>query len=444
MTTLRTGRPEWRRLSPKYSDHGVERTVAPAQTIRRVMPLMDRIGVTRVGDVTGLDRVGLPNFTAVRPREVDDGISYYNGKGLTRDSARAGALMEALERYSGERCDLPVYYGDRAELERTGPVVDPADIVLPLVTEYQPDLRIEWVEGFDLLGERPTYVPLNAVVCPYAPPEGRTLLYRSSTNGLASGNILAEALCHAVCEVVERDALAIASAYRELAPAIGRVLAGIGGPNPAAAPSPARFPLIDLESLPARARLAVAKLKRAGLLVYLRDITCIGVPTFECTVVEHRWDDRHLVHGGSGAHPDARVAACRALTEAAQSRVGHIQGGREDLPEIVRDQVAFDPDDVYGGGEIRPFSAVESNECDTVDGDVRFLLDRLRAEGFPQVVVVDLTRPEFGVPVVRAVVPCAESWSVYFSHIRRTAFGPRVTNILRGVRGRVSEEPAGA
>ena len=55
---------------------------------------------------------------------------------------------------------------------------------------------------------------------------------------------------------------------------------------------------------------------------------------------------------------------------------------------------------------------------------------RLRADGFRQVLVTDLTRPELGVPVVRVIVPGAESWSVYFAHIRRTTFGPRVRDIL--------------
>jgi YcaO-like protein with predicted kinase domain len=408
----------------KYSPHGVVRTVPPAETIRRVTPLMAAIGVTRVGEVTGLDRVGLPNFTAVRPRERGDGISYYNGKGLTRDAARAGALMEAVERYSGEYCDLPVRYCPRADLD--GPVLDPATLVAPAVIAYRPELPIEWVRGQDLLADQSTWVPLNAVVCPYEPPAGRPVLFRGSTNGLASGNTMAEAVCHALCEVVERDALALAYAHRELAPAVGRV---IGAP---AVPSDERFPLIDPESLPARARVAAERLRRAGLLLYLRDLTSTGgIATFECTVV----DEHRRVHGGSGTHPDARVAAARALTEAAQSRVGHIQGGREDLPEIVGEPRDFDPEDLYGGGEVRPFASVPSYESGSVDDDVVLLLDRLRSAGFPQAVVVDLTRPELGVPVVRAVLPGAETWSVYFAHLRQATFGPRVSEVIHRALG---------
>ncbi|MGC2572247.1 MAG: YcaO-like family protein [Candidatus Nitrosopolaris sp.] len=41
------------------------------------------------------------------------------------------------------------------------------------------------------------------------PPAISVFLY-SHTNGLASGNILEEAICHALCEVIERDAISIA------------------------------------------------------------------------------------------------------------------------------------------------------------------------------------------------------------------------------------------
>src|SRR5580704_19745048 len=102
---------EWRlRPTPKIDSLGDSRSVPPAETIRRVTPLMRQIGVTRIGEVTPLDRTGIPNFVAVRPLDRGPGISYYNGKGSTRGAAKAGAMMEAIERYSGERCDLPVTY----------------------------------------------------------------------------------------------------------------------------------------------------------------------------------------------------------------------------------------------------------------------------------------------------------------------------------------------
>ena len=38
-------------------------------------------------------------------------------------------------------------------------------------------------------------------------------------------------------------------------------------------------------------------------------------------------------------------------------------------------------------------------------------LDRLRAAGIRQAILVDLTRPDLGVPIVRMVVPGLEGWT---------------------------------
>lgn len=415
------------RPAPKHAPYGVVRTIPPSETIKKITPLMPLIGVTRVAEVTQLDRVGIPNFMSVRPRDSGPGISYYNGKGVTRTAAKAGAMMEAIERYSGERCDLPIIYCDYSEIIRHGPAVDPRQLLVPQVRKYQATLKLEWVEGFDLISRVPTYVPLNAVVCPYeAPPE--KILYYASTNGLASGNTIEEALCHALCEIVERDALAISLTALELAPAVREVLLSVGlKPRSLARSGRERFPLVSLDNLPQAATLLVQKLRAAGLRIYLRDITSTaGIPTLDCTIVEND----NLVHGGCGTHPDARVALTRALSEAAQSRVACIQGGREDLPEVVRPRSAFDPDEIYGGGEMRAFSSIRSYEHDRVDQDVRFLIRRLKQAGFRQAVALDLTRPEVGVPVVRVVVPEAEAWTVFHLHTERGVFGPRVAKAL--------------
>jgi ribosomal protein S12 methylthiotransferase accessory factor YcaO len=419
--------------APKYADYGVVRVIPPEETIRRILPLLEAIGVTRVADVTGLDRTGIPNFTTVRPREPGYGISYYNGKGVTRSAAKAGALMEALERHSGESCDLPVHRATRAEMNRRGPTVDPNRIVEPRVVEYRPEMQLEWIEGYDLLGDHPTFVPLNAVVCPYQPPDRSLELYYAHTNGLASGNTIEEALCHAICEVLERDAVGLANAAEMLAFGVARVYREAIG-EPIQDPLPVTAPRgrwIELDTLPERAAGVAQKMQDADLLVYLRDVTSsIGIATFDCACVERKLDGRHWVHAGSGSHPDARVAVSRALTEAAQSRVAHIQGGREDLTHIIRSPAPFEPDEAFGTGERCEFGTVESREHANVDDDIRFLLGRLSAAGFEHVIAVDLTRPELGVPVVRVLIPGAETWSVFFTHGHYARLGARANRIL--------------
>jgi len=422
---------EWQlNYTPKFSSSGVVRSVPPSSTIRRVAPLMRTIGVTRIAEVTQLDRVGVPNFVAVRPRDLGPGISYYNGKGTTRAAAKAGAMMEAIERYSGERCDLPVSYCTYDAMRQRAPTVNPRELIVPTVREFESKLKLEWVEGFDLLSHESTFVPLNAVVCPYAPLRDCALYY-ASTNGLASGNTMEEALCHALCEVIERDALAISLTALRLRPAVQSLLHALGHKSALFGHSCKSFPLVSLERLPHPAAQISEKLLKTKLHVYLRNITSTArIPTFDCTIVEDRLNGGHLAHSGAGTHPDARVALVRALTEAAQSRVAWIQGGREDLPEIKPRSDVFDPDRIFGSSERCSFSSIASHEYERVDEDIHFLLQRLKAAGFGQVIAVNLTRPELGVPVVRVIVPRAETWTVFHLHTGRGIFGGRIASVL--------------
>jgi ribosomal protein S12 methylthiotransferase accessory factor YcaO len=412
--------------SRKYGRQGLTRTVPPSETVRRVAPLMARIGVTRVAEVTHLDRNGVPNFIAARPRDAgNQGISFYNGKGASKSQARASAMMEGIERYSGEFCPQAPIVSSYQGLARNAPAVNPDELIVPRVPNYDPSLPIEWVLGFDLIGRVPTFVPLNSVVCPYTPRQG-TALFCTSSNGLASGNTLDEALCQALCEVNERDAVALHDAKTRLKAQVRALIAEMGIPEPGDLSSDGSA-LIDPATLPLSARRVHGRLVAGGLAVYLRNVTSeTGIATFSCMIAEKLGAAYHRAHAGYGCHPDARVAAVRALTEAATSRIACIQGGREDLPEVVKDaSFVANPDVVFGGGPTVPMTEVPSIELSTVEEDVDWIVERFHEAGFTQVVAVDLTRPELGVPVVRVVIPHAESWSIFHMHLSSAAIGPR-------------------
>ena len=409
----------------KYSSSGVERSVRPSATIRRALAVLDTIGVTKVADVTDLDRVGIPNFMTVRPHDLGPGISYYNGKGTTRTAAYAGALMEAVERHAGERYDGPIISSSYYNLRSEHPCVDPREIHVPMVRSYSEHLMLEWALGFDLMTRRATFAPLNCVMAPYSPYSAMPLFY-TSTNGLASGNTRVDAVCHALCEVVERDASALANARAHVRPAVAAILADIGF---AAQSSPERFdaPLISLRGLPRPAAALVRKLQRAGLEVQLRNLTSpIGIPTIECTIAEPLGLPIVMnAHGGCGTHPDARIALSRALTEAAQSRLTCIQGGREDLPDFASARGAPPAETLYGGGHTISFDDIASYRHASVNEDVEFIIERMRQAGLDQVVVFDITREEVGIPVVRVIVPRTEVWTLYFAHGGRASLGGR-------------------
>ena len=92
----------------KWSVNGSSRIIPPEQTLRMAMSLSKQIGVTRVADITHLDKLTIPNYSAVLPG-TEDYIWVYSGKGPTKAHAKASALMECIERYSS----LPSRYSAR-------------------------------------------------------------------------------------------------------------------------------------------------------------------------------------------------------------------------------------------------------------------------------------------------------------------------------------------
>jgi YcaO-like protein with predicted kinase domain len=58
----------------------------PSATLKRVIPWMSNMGITRIANVTGLDRIGIPVVMVCRPNSRS--VSVSQGKGLTLDAAR--------------------------------------------------------------------------------------------------------------------------------------------------------------------------------------------------------------------------------------------------------------------------------------------------------------------------------------------------------------------
>jgi ribosomal protein S12 methylthiotransferase accessory factor len=391
---------------PKSGGVGVHRSVATSATWRRIGPALAPSGVTRVADITGLDHVGIPVFSCVRPSAVRASVSVTCGKGCSRAQARVGAAMEAIEYHCAETPAAPPRRATFEALAREEPALDPGDLILPAWSPYRPDRAIEWLPGWSLdTGER-CWIPANAVLHPYAGSREQLMILRGSTNGLASGNEIEEAICHALAELIERDAWSLCWARARVA--------GVDD-----------VPGVDLTAATGDVGWLRERFARAGIDVFVRDITSdLGVPAFYAATVE-RTGVHLLTHEGMGAHPDAAVALARALTEAAQSRAADIQGSREDLDYWRRRAGTWDGrSDVWGLR--RPPTHVDvsaldgARHADILD-DIRWMLARIAAAGLGRTYVVDLTHPRIGIPVVRVIVPGLE-----FTAIDEYRAGPRV------------------
>ena len=101
---------------------GTHRTVAPAETLARVRPLMPTMGITRIANITGLDRLGIPVVMVCRPNSRSIAVS--QGKGLTLDAAKASGLMESVETFHAESITRPLVLATARELDRSHPLAN--------------------------------------------------------------------------------------------------------------------------------------------------------------------------------------------------------------------------------------------------------------------------------------------------------------------------------
>jgi ribosomal protein S12 methylthiotransferase accessory factor len=398
------------RSLPKLDGHGVHRTISPSETWRRMQPTLRRIGVTRVADITGLDHLGIPVYSCVRPAAAPAGVSVTCGKGTSRAQARAGAVMEALEYHCAESLHGDTRRATFEELVREANALDPAELIMPVWSPYRPDRRLEWVCGWSLADGEPWWIPANAVLHPYLGSVEQLMILRGSTNGLASGNELEEAVCHALAELIERDAWSLCWV---------RVRHGQGE----------CFPGVDFARENGTIGWMLDRFAQKAVEVRVRDITSeLGVPTYYAATLE-RISGGALAHEGMGAHPDPSVALVRALAEAAQSRAADIHGAREDL-DYWRNRAGVWNESAPGWGLAPatvtvPFDAARGARHADIRDDIAWMVARLADAGLDRVFVVELTRPELGAAVVRVVVPGLE-----FVAIDQYRAGPRAQSAV--------------
>jgi thioglycine synthase len=373
------------------------RAMPPEETINWIKGKLKSAGVTRVAEITHLDRIGIPVYSAIRPSAAEGAVSIYAGKGATKDQAKASAMMEAFERYSAELSEedkennlISACFG---ELDRC---MDPKSLILPNIPFDPQKKELNWVNAVNINDNNEYLVPANSVFHPYV-TSNDTSLFKSNTNGLASGNRVEEAIFHGMMEVIERDAWSVFETKRKKAVEI------------------------DLESIenPIIKEL-LDKFKKEGIDVKLVNLTSdIEAATIAAVSDDTVLKDPALLTLGVGTHLDPEIAVMRALTEVAQSRATQIHGTREDTTRAVFMRKAgyermkrmnkhwFDE-----SGEVIDLGKIKNNAGKSFREDIETSLKLLEKAGFKDVLFVDLTREEIEIPVVRVIIPGLEVYSI--------------------------------
>ena len=375
--------------------HGTQRSVSPVETLDRIRPLFPAIGLTRLADITGLDRIGMPVVLSVRPNAGY--LALDAGKGFTLEAATVSAAMECLERHHAETAtveELPLSYDELTRRHQTVPVEQLPLTRHSLFSRKRPE---RWALGWDVIQQAEVAVPAEMVPMQrFRYGRGDLVSFQTGSNGLASGNHLLEALESGLLEVLERDAV---SCHTLVMNRDGRMP-----------------PRVRLETVTSPlVQELLARFRAAGVAPLLFDcMVDTGVPVFMAYLYDLRLRNIGTFRG-YGAHLDPEIAMVRALTEAAQGRLVYIAGSRDDMFKRAFMRLKqYDHAGTLAQIEAIPASVdmreVPSQATPTFEGDVGRLLEKMRMVGLENAVVFDLSRPGDGVAVVRVVAPGLEGY----------------------------------
>ena len=280
------------------------------ETLSKLTPLLSQLGITRVANVTGLDRVGIPVAVCIRPHAKH--LSVAQGKGLTWEEARISAIMESIEAYHAETPAPPDLVGTYQQLQSHVELLDLARLSGGFFQWNADRHSLEWLAAKELIHQRTIYIPRDIVCLDSSRCRPFGALFAVSSTGLAAGNTYEEAILHGLYEVIERDALW----HWQRLPREVQMATSIA---------------IDSMGTGASDGL-IQQLLAAEFTIVIREITStLGVPAYYCVIADADSIDSLGVFHGSGAHLDADVALAKALLEAAQSRLTYITGTREEI-----------------------------------------------------------------------------------------------------------------
>jgi oxazoline/thiazoline synthase len=389
---------------------GGYRTVSSRSTVARFRKHVSPL----TGVVSRLERIeaDLPmntsyfaahNFSAParNVNELRAGLSGGSfGKGSTAEQGEASALMEAIERYSG------IFQGDEIRVKRrftdfpSGEAILPNDVLLFSDAQYGPEqvpapdgdgsrtpppfdqsAEIEWSPIWSLRDERFKYLPTSLLYFFYRGP-GQI---NTDSNGCAAGNTLEEAIVQGFLELVERDAYAIWW-YNRL-----------------------QRPQVDLSHFDdSYVRDLQTQLAENGRRLWVLDVTSdLEIPTF-VAILHWMHNSHENIEFGSGAHFDSRIAMLRTLTELNQFlSIGLMGGGTGEKPSLdgstplrLQDHPFLTPSNHPA---VQPAFGSTFGRLDTRE-QVIACMRLVKREGL-DLLVLNQTRPDIDVPVVRVVVP---------------------------------------
>jgi len=358
-----------------------------------------KLGITRVINITPLDRVGIPVYSSTRPDSLS--LCVNAGKGLTTEEAYTSAIMEAIEyAYAEQRYNkAEVFFDSFANiLIKYADRVYTNDFLLLINKKLNLKENIPWIICKDILNNREVPVPAELILNPF-PENLGDQIFGANTNGLASGNNRLEATIHGILEVIEHDIRSF-----QLIKDTSRI--------------------VTLSSLSEDLFKLIEKIKKAGFCLWVRSVENeFGLPFFYCYIMEKGNKNPYFINSGYGCHFSKDIAITRAITEAAQSRLTFIQGSRDDLifyrnlfSKMTPEEKTFFLRRLLDKAEnkrhrINYNSIPERDISESLNTLYSSLIDILKKAGFNRIIRFNYSKPWEKLQVVRVIIPEMESFS---------------------------------
>lgn len=371
-------------MSEKLKLEGAQRACTAAETIARMKPWWRQAGITRVSQITGLDRCGIPVAQCVRPDALY--LCVDSGKGATAEAAMASAMMEGFERHVGETVQLDTIFepGIRLTAETRFPLIKGAF--------YNPHIPIKWTTMFGLVSYEPVLVPeacVKTITAQFDPPFWQHA-FVSNTNGLSAGNTLPEAVAGGLYEVIERD---------QVACSIANNIEGV---------------VVDQKTITSNTLNGLIEtLKQNDVTPIILDCTLdIGIPTYQCYLYD---SERNTgLYKGYATHLSPEVAQCRAVCEAVQARTVFMSGSRDD----VYHQLFFENKQVDNSKTLNKLlsfkQTISSNHYDDLStdsfiGDIKMIIKKLNQANIPEPLLKVFEHP-YPCAVVKVAIPTLQGY----------------------------------
>jgi ribosomal protein S12 methylthiotransferase accessory factor len=354
--------------------------------------LLARLGITRVGDITDLDNIGIPVWFATRPNSR--ALSVAQGKGVDPATARLSAIMEAAETASAERSeDLIAQFATVDEMVAGGRAIVPFDRLLRCsAARIAPDRRFGWAAGYGVRSGTPIFAPYELIGLDLRSDAGWDHgAFRMSSIGLAAGADRVATIAHALLEVVEHDATAALDLFG-LAGSVAESVTHTTGEH------------TGLDRL-------IASLRAAGFEPSFFDLRGrFGLPVIGCfldRLVASEDGMGATLTAGFACRPDAHEAAIAALLECVQSRATDIAGSRDDIAAgHYRGSRARLPAMTGTGKTLHDVTGHLPREAfPTNQARLDHILDRVLQHGSGEIYCFPLAPADLGIDVVRVLVP---------------------------------------